>query len=83
MHFAECFLPEDEMILTSRKLGANKILSSEVFNKKYQKIRQGVQLLLSFIIKFLLEKNLMHPFNVKQFKLLKKNMKTVRYIMAN
>ena len=32
-HFAEFFLPEDEMILTSRKLGANKILSSEVFNK--------------------------------------------------
>ena len=34
------FLPEDEMILTSRKLGANKILSSEVFNKKYQKMEQ-------------------------------------------
>ena len=31
---------EDEMILTSRKLGANKILSSEVFNKKYQKMEQ-------------------------------------------
>ena len=31
------FLPEDEMILTSRKLGANKILSSEVFNKKISK----------------------------------------------
>ena len=40
MHFAEFFLPEDEMILTSRKLGANKILSSEVFNKKYQKMEQ-------------------------------------------
>ena len=40
VHFAEFFLPEDEMILTSRKLGANKILSSEVFNKKYQKMEQ-------------------------------------------
>ena len=34
VHFAEFFLPEDEMILKSRKLGANKILSSKVFNKK-------------------------------------------------
>ena len=37
MHLAEFFLPEDEMILTSRKLGANKILSSEVFIKKMSK----------------------------------------------
>ena len=39
----EFFLPEDEMILTSRKLGANKILSSEVINKKYQKITYNMQ----------------------------------------
>ena len=38
MHFAEFFLPEDEMILTSRKLGANKYYPQKcLIKKKYQK----------------------------------------------
>ena len=34
VHFTEFFFLEDKMILTYRKLVANKILSSEVFDNK-------------------------------------------------
>ena len=45
---AEFFLPEDEMILTSRKLGANKILSSELFIKKKIKEKSIVCIIIAY-----------------------------------